>query len=331
LDTYAPSKFSSLSFSADPVGAGENQTVSFSFNMDRIPEDGVVKVALGNLMPASDETQLEYIGNEGTKAIFEFRPSRNSGTFKLLTADFWEDLSVELSAYKFTPASESAGRSLFNFSGKFSKDYLSGTAEAVSYTFFVPQYYEDMVIEVELRGLQFNQNNLPADWSDWRDLGNGVYAVQYKPSGFLNAVTMNLVTAITTASETCTVSLQAKGYNNHTSTIEVLRNITIPNGKLIMNLPNNTTTFRNSNSNAQDRRIYIYKADDNTLLGNYSYQCSNNSRTATNNMAITLNNVTSGTSIYVTYTRGGVTYKSPNFTIGDAIDNNGVTQTLTRQ
>ena len=62
LDTYTPSKFSSLSFSADPVGAGENQTVSFSFNMDRIPEDGVVRVALGNLMPASDETQLEYIG-----------------------------------------------------------------------------------------------------------------------------------------------------------------------------------------------------------------------------------------------------------------------------
>jgi hypothetical protein len=127
------------------------------------------------------------------------------------------------------------------------------------------------------------------------------------------------------------VSLQAKGYNNHTSTIEVLRNITIPNGKLIMNLPNNTTTFQNSNNNAQDRRIYIYKADGNTLLGNYSYQRSNGERRATNNMAITLNNVTSGTSIYVTYTRGGVTYKSPDFTISNAIDNNGVTQTLTSQ
>jgi hypothetical protein len=331
LDTYAPSKFTRLSFSADPVGAGESQPVNFSFDMDRIPEDGVVRVALGNLMPASDETQLEYIGNEGTKAIFEFRPSRNSGTFKLLTAQFWEDLSVDLSAYKFTPASESAGRSLFNFSGMFSKDYLSGTAEAVSYTFFVPQYYEDMYIEVELRGLKFNENNLPANWSDWRDMGGGLYAVRYTPSGPLGSVTMNLVTAITTTSETCTVTLQAKGYNNHTSTIEVLRNITIPNGKLIMNLPNNTTTFQNSTSNAQDRRIYIYKADGNTLLGNYSYDRGNNSRRATNNMAITLNNVTSGTSIYVTYTRGGVTYKSPNFTISDAIDNNGVTQTLTRQ
>lgn len=75
----------------------------------------------------------------------------------------------------------------------------------------MPQYYEDMVIEVELRGLKFNENNLPADWSDWRDLGNGVYAVRYTPSGPLGSVTMNLVTAITSASETCTVILQAKG------------------------------------------------------------------------------------------------------------------------
>ena len=332
LDTYTPLKFSSLSFSADPVGAGENQTVSFSFNMDRIPEDGVVRVALGNLMPASDETQLEYIGNEGTKAIFEFRPSIESGTFRLQTAQFWEDLSVDLSAYKFTPASKSAGRSLFNFTGMFGKDYLSGTAETVSYTFFVPEggYYEDMYIEVELKGLIFNENNLPANWSDWRDMGGGLYAVRYTPSGPLGSVTMNLVTAIANTSENCSVTLQAKGFETYTSTIEVLRNITIPSGKLIMNLNRNTTTFQDSDSNAQDRRIYIYKADG-TPLGNYSYQRSNNDRRATNNMAITLNNVSSGTSIYVTYTRGGVTYKSNNFTIGDAIDNNGVTQTLTRQ
>lgn len=333
LDTYAPSKFSSLSFSSDPVGAGENQQVSFSFNMDRIPEDGVVRVALGNLMPASDETQLKYIGNEGTKAIYEFRPSYTSGTFRLQTAHFYEDLSVDLSAYKFTPASKSAGRSLFNFSGMFSKDYLSGTAEAVSYTFFVPEqgYYEDMVIEVKLNGLKFNEANLPADWSNWRDLGNGVYAVQYKPSGPLGSVTINLVTDISSVHESCTVKLQAKGFETHTSTIEVLRKITIPTGKLIMNLPYNTTTFQNSNSDAQDRRIYIYRADNNTLLGNYSYQLSNYNRRATNNVGITLNNVSSGTSVYVTYTRDRVTYKSPDFTIGDAIDNNGVTQTLTRQ
>ena len=230
LDTYTPSKFSSLSFSADPVGAGENQTVSFSFNMDRIPEDGVVRVALGNLMPASDETQLEYIGNEGTKAIFEFRPSYTSGTFRLQTAHFTEELSVDLSAYKFKPATKSVGRSLYHFDGSFSKPALSGTAEQVSYTFYVPYYYEGMVIEVEMKGLAFNEGKLPADWENWRDLGNDVYAVQYKPSGFLNAVTMNLITDISDISEPCTITVQSAGYETETDTISATQ--VIPAGNL---------------------------------------------------------------------------------------------------
>lgn len=244
LDTYTPSKFSSLSFSADPVGAGENQTVSFSFNMDRIPEDGVVRVALGNLMPASDETQLEYIGNEGTKAIFEFRPSYTSGTFRLQTAHFTEDLSVDLSAYKFTPASKSAGRELFKFNGSFSPTTLPVLATPVSYTFFVPYYYEGMVIEVELNGLIFNDNKRPADWENWRDLGNNVYAVQYKPSGFLNAVTINLLPTITNTSQTCSITLQSQGYYTQTSPLKIIHTITIPKSSVIDLGTNNVNTLR---------------------------------------------------------------------------------------
>lgn len=244
LDTYTPSKFSSLSFSADPVGAGENQTVSFSFNMDRIPEDGVVRVALGNLMPASDETQLDYIGNEGTKAIFEFRPSYTSGTFRLQTAHFTENLSVDLSAYKFTPASKSAGRELFKFNGSFSPETLPGLATPVSYTFFVPYYYEGMVIEVELNGLIFNDNKRPADWENWRDLGNNVYAVQYKPSGFLNAVTINLLPTITNTSQTCSITLQSQGYYTQTSPLKIIHTITIPISSVIDLGTNNVNTLR---------------------------------------------------------------------------------------
>ena len=244
LDTYSPSKFSSLSFSSDPVGAGENQTVSFSFNMDRIPEDGVVRVALGNLMPASDETQLEYIGNEGTKAIFEFRPSYTSGTFRLQTAHFTEDLSVDLSAYKFTPASKSAGRELFKFNGSFSPETLPGLATPVSYTFFVPYYYEGMVIEVELKGLKFNEGKPPADWENWRDLGNNVYAVQYKPSGFLNAVTINLLPTIANTSQACSITLQSQGYYTQTSALKIIHTITIPISSVIDLGTNNVNTLR---------------------------------------------------------------------------------------
>lgn len=327
LDTYTPSKFSSLSFSADPVGAGENQTVSFSFNMDRIPEDGVVRVALGNLMPASDETQLDYIGNEGTKAIFEFRPSYTSGTFRLQTAHFTENLSVDLSAYKFTPASKSAGRELFKFNGSFSPETLPGLATPVSYTFFVPYYYEGMVIEVELKGLIFNEGKRPADWENWRDLGNNVYAVQYKPSGYLNAVTINLLPTITNTSQACSITLQSQGYYTQTSTLKVARDITIPASKLITNLTN--TNFADAGS------INIYRnANDTTPIATYDYtrvltydswfnDYWDEYRQAYNTNPINLTGVSNGDVYTVKY--GNYT---GTFTITDGIETDGATVTL---
>ena len=230
LDTYRAETFSSLSFSSGSVGVGENQRVDFSFNMSKIPENREVYVALGNLMPAASETQLEYYGLEGNKAVYIFRPQFTSGTFQLQTAHFDDELSVDLSAYKFKPATKSVGRSLYHFDGSFSKPALSGTAEQVSYTFFVPYYYEGMVIEVEMKGLAFNEGKLPADWENWRDLGNDVYAVQYKPSGYLNAVTMNLITDISDISEPCTITVQSAGYETETDTISATQ--VIPAGNL---------------------------------------------------------------------------------------------------
>lgn len=318
LDTYIPSNFSNLSFSSDPVGAGENQTVSFSFNMDRIPDDGVVRVALGNLIPASDESQLRYIGNEGTKAIYEFRPSYTSGTFRLQTASLMDSLSVDLSAYKFTPASKSAGRSLFNFDGSFSHETLPGLATQVSYTFFVPYYYEGMVIEVEFKGLKFNDAKLPADWESWRELGNDVYAVLFKPSGFLNAVTINLLPTITNTNQSCSITLQSLGYNPQTSILKVARNITIPASKLITTLSNNAY-FEEGGS------ISIY-GNDATLIETYRYTIERyNWRRAYNTNAITLPSVSNGDVYTVKY--GNYT---GTFIITDDIETNGATVPLTR-
>ena len=324
LDTYAPSKFSSLSFSSDPVGAGENQTVSFSFNMDRIPEDGVVRVALGNLMPASDETQLEYIGNEGTKAIYEFRPSYKSGTFMLQTAHFTEDISVDLSAYKFIPASKSAGRELFNFNGSFSPETIPGLATPVSYTFFVPYYYEGMVIEVELKGLKFNDAKLPTDWDNWRDLGNDVYAVQFKPSGFLNAVTINLLPTITNTNQACSITLQSQGYYTQTSILKVVRDITIPKSKLATELDDWGESFDENGT------ISIYNSN-NSLVASYSYTREETSNfmgwriygRAYNTNAVTLPGVSNGDVYTIKYGN-----YSGTFTITDNIETDGATITL---
>ena len=318
LDTYVPSAFSRLSFSSDPVGVGENAPVLFAFDMERIPEDGVVYVALGNLQPGASETQLKYYALENGKAVYEFRPQSTSATFALETAHFDGELSVDLSAYKFLPASETASRALYNFDGAFNKDNLSGVAVQVQYTFFVPYYYEGMVIEVEMKGLAFNDGKLPADWENWRDLGNDLYAVQYKPSGYLNAVTMNLLTTISDISEECVITVQSKGYNTETDKISA--SITIPARKLVMTLPSsgwNAPTFANGGT------ITMYKSDG-TQLATYSYTRSNSNSTATNTNDIQLTGITGTTSVYVTYSvnswmGGTTTYKSENFTINDAV------------
>lgn len=311
LDTYRAETFSSLSFSSGSVGVGENQRVDFSFNMSKIPENREVYVALGNLMPAASETQLEYYGLEGNKAIYVFRPEYTSGTFQLQTAHFDDELSVDLSAYKFKPASKSVGRSLYHFDGKFSKNTLSGTAEQVSYTFYVPYYYDGMVIEVEMKGLAFNEGKLPADWENWRDLGNDVYAVQYKPSGFLNSVTMNLITDISDISEPCTITVQSAGYETETNTISATQ--VIPQGNLICTINHSVWGF------AYGATISIY-TDSNcqNRIATYSYGRSNSNKTATNSQSITLSGISSDTTLYVQYVRDG--YYRASFTLGDAVN-----------
>ena len=224
LDTYRAETFSSL-YLTDPVGVGENLEVNATFNMSKVPNDGIVYVALGNLMPATDETKLERYALEGDKVVYIFRPEQGqiSGTFKLVTAHFDGELSMGLSAYRFKPASVKAKRTLYNFSGSFNKEYLTGLAEQLQYTFYLTDYYYDgMVIEVEMKGLKFNEGKLPADWDNWRDLGNGIYAVEYKPSGFLNAITINLVPTIQDASEDCIITVQAPGYKKETDKIGLL-------------------------------------------------------------------------------------------------------------
>ena len=137
------------------------------------------------------------------------------------TAHFSEELSVDLSAYKFTPASESVGRYLYKFNGSFTPEVLPGAASQVSFTFQAPYHYDDMVIEVEMRGLEFNANKLPADWDNWRELGNDVYAFEYKPSGPFDLATINLVSNSTD----CSITLQSQGYETETYSISATQTI----------------------------------------------------------------------------------------------------------
>lgn len=333
LDTFEAKKFTNLSFSSGYYGVGEGLPVNFTFNMSEIPEDGIVYVSLGNLEPAESETQLTRVGLENGKVVYEFRPTSKMATFALKTAHFDGELSVDLSAYRFIPESESAKRDLYNFSGSFNKVYLTGLTEQLQYTFYLTDYYYDgMIIEVEMKGLKFNEGKLPADWDNWRDLGNGIYAVEYKPSGLLNAITINLVTTIQDASEDCIITVQAPGYNKETDKISA--RIPIPAGNLVMTLPSsggmggwNSPTF------AQGGTITMYTSSG-TQIASYTYETSSNNRTATNDDIVELIGVTGTTSVYVTYSVnnywGSTTYRSANFTVNDAIGEDGVSLPLSQ-
>lgn len=328
LDTYTPATFSSLSFYPKPVGVGENIPVTFTFNMSELPKNGeVVYVALGNLLPSSSETQLTYYGNEGNKAVYVFSPQYTSGTFSLQTAHFSEELSVDLSAYKFTPASESVGRYLYKFNGSFTPEVLPGAASQVSFTFQAPYHYDDMVIEVEMRGLEFNANKLPADWDNWRELGNDVYAFEYKPSGPFDLATINLVSNSTD----CSITLQSQGYETETYTISATQ--TIRAGKLVVNAARN-------NAFATNGTIYLYTTSNysDTPVG-YRYRRSTytegtgwnadeySNGTATNTGDITLSGVNAESTIYIQYVNGTRTWRG-SFKLSDALDNNGANITL---
>ena len=279
-------------------------------------------------MPASNESQLEYYDEEDGKAIYIFRPEYTSGTFQLQTAHFDDELSMDLSAYKFKPASISSKRELFHFDGRFSKDVLSGVAETVSYTFFVPYYYEGMVIEVEMKGLKFNENALPDDWENWRYLNNDIYAVQYTPTGFLNQVTINLKTDISDIQESCSITVQSKGYETETNSISATQ--VIPAGRLVVNAARNNafssngTIYLYTTSNYSDTPVgYRYEMSTYTV-GRNSY----NNGTATNTSEITLTGVNAESIIYLQYVNGTRTWRG-SFRLNDALDNNGVNITLT--
>ena len=325
LDTYRAETFSSL-YLTDPVGVGENLTVNATFNMSRIPEDRIVYVALGNLMPASSESQLEYYGLDGDKVIYIFRPEYTSGTFQLQTAHFDGELSMELSAYKFKPASIGAKRTLYEFSGSFTPSYMSNLTSPVTYTFYVPYHYDGIVVEVEMRGLEIDKRDgkLPDNWDNWRDLGNGLYGVQYKPdpTNYLDKVELNLLPTITDASQECTITLQAPGYKTLTSKISATQ--VIPAGNLICTINHDpgamvdATTF----SNGGTLSIYTDSNCQNTIA-TYSYGRSNSNKTATNNQPITLSGISSDKTLYVQYVRsewwGSYTYRA-SFTLGDAVN-----------
>lgn len=330
LDTYRAETFSYL-YLTDPVGVGENLAVNASFSMSKIPDDGKVYVSLGNLMPSANENQLKYYGLEGDKVIYIFEPEYTSGTFQLQTAHFDGELSMDLSAYKFKPESIAAKRTLYEFSGSFDPSYITNLTAPITYTFHVPYHYDGIVVEVEMRGLEIDmrEDKLPENWDNWRELGNGVYGVQYKPdpTNYLDEVEVNLLPTILDASQECTITLQAPGYKTLTSKISATQ--TIPAGNL-----------RTSTDIRDYTPLYIYSTNPGTntnLTALASINAITRGGTSGNRVYYNTNDVQiSGVSpddtLYIRYSYsqyGTTRYYVASFKLSDAV-NGQVTLNFTR-
>ena len=330
LDTYRAETFSYL-YLTDPVGVGENLAVNASFTMSKIPDDGKVYVSLGNLMPSANENQLKYYGLEGDKVIYIFEPEYTSGTFQLQTAHFDGELSMDLSAYKFKPESIAAKRTLYEFSGSFDPSYITNLTAPITYTFHVPYHYDGIVVEVEMRGLEIDmrEDKLPENWDNWRELGNGVYGVQYipDPTNYLDKVEVNLLPTILDASQECTITLQAPGYKTLTSKISATQ--TIPAGNL-----------RTSTDIRDYTPLYIYSTNPGTntnLTALASINAITRGGTSGNRVYYNTNDVQiSGVSpddtLYIRYSYsqyGTTRYYVASFKLSDAV-NGQVTLNFTR-
>ena len=117
LENYTPAKFSGLSFNPETPWLMAESEVEFSFSMEKLPSQGYVTVALGNLEPADEEDRLEYIGVVNGKACYSFNPESLSNTLKLKVLETYQTIDVGLSAYHFEDNSASLNPRRGTFSG----------------------------------------------------------------------------------------------------------------------------------------------------------------------------------------------------------------------
>ncbi len=321
--------FENLRFSGNnkiPTGVDKRSTVSFE--LSEIPQEGFVNVTvtLINAKPANDETRLVPMGTDANgNPIFSYIADEDNTSFDIITRNENGSVEVKLEASHFAPASATATRGKMSFAGKFvdgNGDEIDemDPEETVFYEF--TGYTAGTAVTVTFNGLAF-ADGMPND-GQWTQSGN---SYTFTPNE-TDITTIKLVA--TTEQDENSVTLSATDYESLTSTIEQINAIIIPAGKLVMTLSGSGmggyATFSNGGT------ITMYTSNG-TQIAAYTYTRSNNNRTATNNQGIELQGVTGATTVYVTYSvssmwGGTTTYKSANFTVNDAIDENGVTSNL---
>lgn len=269
---------------------------------------------------------FRFIKSIETKAEYDALPTE--GTNKVIKTSWLTNMANNGSTvYVYNKYFEIRSDNFINaksFNGEFTKTSLGITGtQTVDYKFDIhAPLPSDMTVTVTLDRL------IPiASGSGLTPTGvDGVYT--YSPSQ-AGRQTIHLQ-ALSNEEGTCSVTLTTAdeyGYADEKDAIEQVSSQVIPAGKLKMTLEGrNTPTFSNGDT------ITMYTSNG-TQVATYTYERSHSNRTATNNKIIELIGVTGTTWVYVTYSvnnfwGGSTTYKSDNFTVDNAKDEDGVSLTL---
>lgn len=271
---------------------------------------------------------LEGLSYNGSTEPFYITPTSRTVTINnLVTTDANSTLKItaEEESYAMISASVGRRRSYFTTEGNglgFSENSLGTAANLpVEFSFTLSDYDPGMTVTVALDGLVPADDNLaPATATR--------AAENYTFSPTSANCTLSLKT--TEGAKTCSVQLFADEYYYVASemcTIERSDKITIPAGNLVTNIARKDG-FANGGT------IYIFTNPNytGTSVG-YRYTRSANgdykNGRATNTNDISLTGVKESDTLYIRYVNGNRTYTG-SFTLSDAIDNNGVTITITQ-
>ena len=307
-------KFTNLSLPQN-IRQGENRKVTISFQMSESDPEFAsreVTVKLYGLKDQNGNDEIKEYPKAGDKTVTIkdlLTSSVNDGIYFTVEADGYEKNQ-----------SNTANRTRGTFSNlTFSQNGTTvtslpaATSQYVDFSFEMSDYEDGMPITVELEGLQ------PADNALTRST---TYTYTVKGTG---KQTIKLKTIA--GSSECWVKLSAEEYGfdatkKEDATLTLSNKITIEKGKLIATITG--TTFDNGGT------IYIYTTSNcsGTALTNYKYTRGKNGNTnnakATNSSAITLEGVSSDTTLYICYTKNNTKYTG-SFKVSDATDSDGVT------
>lgn len=226
LGNYDPSYFENLEFSVDEIPVGEENEVTFTFDMTSLPAQGNVTVTLSGVEPDPDyEGELTFIGVTDGKAQYSYAIPTDSGltghTFHLITSSFGSEAVVTLDAYRFIQASASCGRTWVQFRNVSLENAEVGIGKTTTFSYTYDESASGVPVTMTFTGLK------PQD-GDSRFVYNGDEAGTYTFTPNPASQTQEITLVTTTFGTGIGVSISATDSRYEDTSAMARRKLVIP-------------------------------------------------------------------------------------------------------